>query len=156
MPQSLARVLLHLVFSTKDRRRVFLLDKMRHDTCRYMTGVLQNIDCAVIRIGTVTDHVHILHLMSRTCTIADVVGTVKRESSEWVKNQPWAQGNADFADFHWQKGYGVFSVSESKVQSVVEYVDRQLEHHGRVTFQEEYREFLHRHKIEFDERYVWD
>ena len=156
MPQSLARVSLHLVFSTKDRRRVFLTDRMQQDTCRYVTGVLKGIDCPVIRINVVTDHAHVLHLMSRTRTIADIAGTVKRESSEWIKDQSWARGNADFAGFHWQKGYGVFSVSESKIPSVVEYIDRQVEHHRRVTFQDEYRAFLRRHGITFDERHVWD
>ena len=156
MPQSLARVLLHLVFSTKDRRRAFLTDPMQRDTCRYMTGVLQGLDCPVVRINVVTEHAHVLHVMSRTRTIADVVGTVKRESSDWIKDQPWARGNADFAGFHWQKGYGVFSVSESNVPAVAEYIDGQVEHHRRVTFQDEYRRFLRRHGIAFDERYVWD
>jgi len=145
-----------LVFSTKNRQRVFLTDGMRGDTCRYLTGILNNLDCPLIRINIVTDHVHVLHQMSRTRTIADVVAAAKRESSEWVKTQPWARLNADFAQFHWQKGYGVFSVSESMIPTVIEYIDGQMEHHRRVTFQDEYREFLKRHNLEFDERYVWD
>jgi putative transposase len=156
MPQSLSKVILHLVFSTRNRHRVFLLEKMWTDTIRYMAGVLQNLDSPAIRIGVVTDHVHILHVLPRTRTIADIVGTVKRASSDWVKGQPWARGNADFAQFHWQKGYGSFSVSESQIPLVTRYIDGQSEHHRRVTFQEEYREFLEKHNAEFDERYVWD
>ena len=156
MPQSLARVILHLVFSTKDRRRVFRTQEMRDATAGYITGILQNRGSPVVRIGLATEHLHALYLQSRTETIADVVGAVKRESSEWVKNQAWARINPDFAQFHWQNGYGVFSVSESGIDEVAAYIVGQMDHHHRVTFQDEYREFLQRHKVPFDERYVWD
>ena len=95
-------------------------------------------------------------LHARTATVADVVAAAKRESTGWIVQQEWARGNADFAQFHWQGGYGVFSVSESKVDAVIKYIDNQMEHHKRVTFQDEYREFLKKHKVEFDEKYVWD
>ena len=156
MPQSLSRVALHLVFSVKDRQRVFLTPEMREVTAGYITGILQHLECPVIRIGTVVEHVHVLYLQSRTQTVADVVGAVKRASSEWIKTQPWARVNADFAQFHWQGGYGVFSVSESRIEVVSRYIDGQMEHHKQVTFQDEYREFLQRHNVPFDERYVWD
>ena len=156
MPQSLARVVLHLVFSTKDRRRVFVVQEMRDAAAGYITGVLKNLDCPVIRIGVVIEHVHVLYLQARTETVADVVAAVKRESSAWIKNQPWARMNPNFAQFHWQNGYGVFSVSESSVDEVAKYIDGQMEHHKRVTFQDEYRAFLKRHNVPFDERYVWE
>jgi REP element-mobilizing transposase RayT len=156
MPQSLARVCLHLTFSTQDRRRVFVMQEMRDATARYVTGVLKNRGCPVIRIGIVTDHLHVLFLQSRTETIADMVAAVKRESSGWIVEQEWARMNPDFAQFHWQKGYGVFSVSESSVDAVVRYIEGQMDHHKRVTFQDEYREFLRRHRVDFDERYVWE
>ena len=156
MPQSLARVVLHLVFSTKDRRRVFVVQEMRDAAAGYITGVLKNLDCPVIRIGVVIEHVHVLYLQARTETVADVVAAVKRESSAWIKDQPWARMNPNFAQFHWQNGYGVFSVSESSVDDVAKYIDGQMEHHKRVTFQDEYRAFLKRHNVPFDERYVWE
>ncbi len=156
MPQSLARVCLHLIFSTKDRRRVFVMQEMRDATAKFMTGIIKNRGCPVMRIGVTTDHVHVLFLHSRTATVADVVAAAKRESTGWIVQQEWARGNADFAQFHWQGGYGVFSVSESKVDAVIKYIDNQMEHHKRVTFQDEYREFLKKHKVEFDEKYVWD
>lgn len=156
MPQSLARVIVHLVFSTKDRHRVFVTKEMRDAAAGYITGVLQNLGSPVMRIGMATDHLHILYLQSRTETIADVVGAAKRESSDWIKDQVWARMNPSFAQFHWQNGYGVFSVSESKIEEVAKYIDGQMEHHQRVTFQDEYREFLKRHNVPFDERYVWD
>ena len=150
MPQSLSRVCLHLVFSVKDRRRVFVVEEMRAATAGYITGILKNLDCSV------TTHVHVLYLQSRTETVADVVATVKRESSAWIKDQPWARMNPNFAQFHWQNGYGVFSVSESNVEDVAKYIDGQMEHHKRATFQDEYRAFLKRHNVPYDERYVWE
>ena len=156
MPQSLSKVALHLIFSTKERRRVFRTEEMRAATSAYLAGILKNVESPAIRIATVVDHVHILHLMPRTQTIADIVGITKRESSTWVKEQPWARLNADFAQFHWQKGYGAFSVSESRIPAVLDYINSQQEHHKRLTFQDEYRKFLERHDIGFDERYVWD
>ena len=156
MPQSLARVALHLVFSAKDRRRVFVVEEMRATTAGYIAGILKNQDCPVIRIGVVTEHVHVLYLQARTKTIADVVAVVKRESSAWIKDQPWARMNPNFAQFHWQNGYGMFSVSESNMKDVAQYIDGQMEHHQRVTFQDEYRASLKRHNVPYDERYVWE
>jgi len=156
MSQSLAHVALHTVFSTKNRGRVFLIEKMRADVARYMTGAFDNLGCPVIRIGVVVDHVHVLHFMSRTRTIADVAGSVKRSSSTWIKEQPWAHGNVVFKGFAWQKGYGVFSVSASRKRAVADYIDRQMSHHKRQSFRDEYRAFLKKHGVVFDERYVWD
>jgi REP element-mobilizing transposase RayT len=85
-----------------------------------------------------------------------VVGTIKRSSSVWIKEQPWAYRNIDFKEFSWQNGYGVFSVSGSRKGVVAEYIDNQMEHHKRQSFQDEYRMFLKKHGLDFDERYVWD
>ena len=156
MPQSLAKVWLHTIFSTRARRRVFLLDHMRDSTCAYMTGIFGSLDCPVARIGLPPDHVHILHQLSRTRTIADVVGTVKRRTTEWLAEQEWTRGNLDFHEFHWQRGYGTFSVSESVVPDVKGYIERQVEHHRRLTFQEEYRALLVKHGMELDERVLVD
>ena len=156
MPQSFARVACHLTFSTRDRRRVFRTDKMKREAAAYMTGILKELGCPVIRAGVAVEHAHILFLLSRTKTIADVVRVVKTESGPWIRRQDWARLNADFAQFGWQKGYAVFSVSESLIDKTVKYIENQKEHHKRKTFQDEYREFLRRHKLEFDERYVWD
>ena len=156
MPQSLSRLSMHLIFSTKNRRRVFLVAKMREAVAGYITGILKNQECPLMRIGVVTDHVHILYFQSRTKIVSDVVAAVKRESSSWIKKQEWAYLNPDFAQFHWQSGYGIFSVSESRLDDTAKYIDNQMEHHKRVSFQEEYRAFLKNHNIRFDERYVWE
>ena len=151
MPQSLANVLLHVVFSTKNRV-AFLKDKeLREELQAYMVGTLQAIDCPSLIIRAVDDHLHCLCRLSRVTTIAKLVEQMKVESSSWAKKQ-----SAELKDFYWQSGYGAFSVSRSNVPGVTEYIANQEEHHRRITYQDEFRLLLRRHDIEFDERYVWD
>jgi len=151
MSQSLSAVYVHLVFSTKGRRP-FLRDKSVRDALHsYLGGISKQLECPPIRIGGVEDHVHILARFGRTITQAEWVKELKRVSNLWLKEQGW-----QWSDFQWQGGYAGFSVSRSNLQLVQEYVGRQEEHHHKVTFQNELRELLHRHEIEFDERYVWD
>ncbi|GDY12841.1 transposase [Planctomycetota bacterium] len=150
MPQSLARIQIHLVFSTK-HREPRITDDLRATLHAYMATVLQNMDCPAVLINSVEDHVHILFELARTRTISEVVESVKVSSSKWVKTQ-----GSDHAGFSWQAGYGAFSVSESQVAVVRAYIAGQKEHHLRSTFQDEYRSFLERHRMGFDERYVWD
>ncbi len=151
MPQSLARLVLHVVFSTKNRVP-FLRDvELRTRLHAYMAGVLQNIGCEPIVIGGVEDHVHILCNLSRTVTIAGLVEEVKKTPSKWMKEQGPA-----YHDFFWQGGYGAFSVSASNVERVRAYVATQEEHHRKVSFQDEFRALCHKHGVEIDERYVWD
>ena len=151
MPQSLARVVLHVVFSTKNRVPFLKDPELRARLHAYMAGVLQNIGCEPILIGGVEDHVHILCNLSRTITIAGLVEEAKKSPSKWMKEQGPA-----FSDFYWQGGYGAFSVSQSNVEQVREYVARQEEHHRKVSFQDEFRVLCRKHGVEIDERYVWD
>jgi putative transposase len=151
MPQSLAKILVHTVFSTKERRP-YLRDKaLREELHHYLGGILTNLDCQPIIAGGVEDHVHILCALSRTCEAAAMVKEVKRGSSLWVKTK-----NPDMQDFAWQSGYGIFSVSFSQMASVRDYIAGQEEHHRKVSFQDEFRQLLRRCQIDFDERYVWD
>ncbi|MDO8629278.1 MAG: IS200/IS605 family transposase [Phycisphaerales bacterium] len=151
MPQSLSAVYIHLVFSTKERRP-FLRDKTTRDALHaYLGGVSRQLDCAPIRIGGAEDHVHVLARLGRTITQADWVKELKRVSNLWLKEE-----ERDYADFQWQGGYAVFSVSQSNLEQVKEYIARQEEHHRNTTFQDEFRVLLRMHNIEFDERYVWD
>jgi REP element-mobilizing transposase RayT len=156
MPQSLSKIALHLIFSTKNRVRAIAYPDLREHLDAYMVGILRNLKCPSIVTRSVIDHVHILFLLNRTATPADIVATVKRETSTWIKTQKADIKDPMLVKFAWQSGYGVFSVSESKIAAVKQYIERQEEHHERVTFQEEYREFLERHSVAYDERYVWD
>ncbi|MCX6881863.1 MAG: IS200/IS605 family transposase [Verrucomicrobia bacterium] len=150
MPQSLARLHVHLIFSTKHRERL-ITDAVRDSLHAYMATVLQNLGCAPVLINSVEDHVHILFELARTVPVSRAVEEVKKSSSKWIKTQ-----GAEFAGFAWQAGYGAFAVSESNVPTVRDYIGGQQEHHRRKSFQEEYRAFLEKHRVTFDERYVWD
>ncbi len=116
-----------------------------------MATVLQNIDCPPVLINSVADHVHIFFELGRTVAVSTAVEEVKKTSSKWIKTQ----GN-EFAGFAWQTGYAAFAVSESNVTAVREYISGQQEHLRKKSFQEEYRAFLKRHNVSFDEKYVWD
>jgi putative transposase len=151
MPQSLAKILVHTVFSTKDHRP-FLRDKiLREELHRYLGGILTNLDCQPVIVGGVQDHVHLLCALSRTCEAAAMVKEVKRGSSLWLKTK-----SQELADFAWQNGYGIFSIGFSQVEMVRDYIAGQEEHHRNISFQDEFRQLLARYEIEFDERYVWD
>ncbi len=151
MPQSLANILLHVTFSTKDRRPFLRAAVNRRALERYIAGILQNIDCPAIVIGAVENHVHILCNLARQLSVAKMVEQVKSASSQWAKQQ-----SPVLAAFYWQNGYGAFSVSQSNMERVSAYIRNQEVHHRKRTFQEEMRTLLTRHKIEFDERYMWD
>jgi putative transposase len=150
MSQSLSRVLVHLVFSTKHRVAV-LSPAIQPELHAYLSGVLNAVECPAIQTGGTVDHVHMLFGLSRTCTIADLVETVKTSSSKWLKTK-----GPEFAGFHWQGGYGAFSVSQSAADRVAGYICNQARHHRQMSFQDEFRGLLERHRVEYDERYVWD
>jgi len=124
---------------------------MRPDVNGYLAGILRNLKCIPIEIGTQADHAHILCHLARTVSVAGLVEEVKKGSSKWIKTKAPSLRN-----FHWQNGYGAFSVSPSNAGRVRRYILDQEEHHRKVTFQEEFRAFLKRHGIPYDERYVWD
>ncbi|MGC4005601.1 MAG: IS200/IS605 family transposase [Pirellulales bacterium] len=142
---------LHLIFSTKERRPFLKDPGLRHNLHAYMAGILQDEDCPAILINSVEDHVHALFHLSRTVAIATIVQRIKASSSKWLKER-----SPEFAAFQWQSGYGVFSVSRSRLERVRVYVANQEEHHRTMTYQDELRELLRKHGIEFDERYLWD
>jgi len=151
MPQSLASLYVHLVFSTKDRRP-FLADRsIRSQVHAYLGGISSKVGFSPILIGGVEDHVHVLACQSRTTTIASWAGTIKPNCTNWIKGQDWG-----LAQFGWQSGYGAFSVSASEIDNVRTYIANQESHHRKVSFQDEYRDLLREHELLWDERYVWD
>ena len=152
MPQSLAKVAIHIVFSTKNRRRWLKDAALRKELYAYMATILRdNVDSPVLLINGVDDHIHALCLLSRKFAIMKVIEEMKTETTKWVKKQ-----STETADFAWQAGYGVFSVSESNIPQVKDYIANQEEHHKTMSFQEEFRALCKRHNIELDERYAWD
>jgi REP element-mobilizing transposase RayT len=147
MPQSLANILVHLVFSTKDRRPM-IVDAAREQLHAYMLGVLSNLKCPSICLNSVRDHVHVCLNLHRTVAIADVVEELKTSTSKWMKQTERL--------FQWQAGYGAFSIGQSQVATVKKYIANQEKRHTRVSFQDEFRELLKRYELEYDEKYVWD
>lgn len=151
MPQSLSAVYLHLIFSTKTREPWLMDPALREEAHAFLGGVSKQLDCAPVIVGGVADHVHLLARFGRGITQSDWVKELKRVSSRWIKE--W---DGRLAGFAWQAGYGVFSVSPSALEEVEKYIRDQEEHHRKVTFQDEFRKFLQKHRVEWDEKYVWD
>ncbi len=151
MSQSLAKVILHIVFSTKNRHPWLQDEGVRKELYAYMATILKALDSPAILINGVEDHVHILCLLSRSYAIKKLLEEVKKEPSKWIKRKA-----PEYRDFFWQGGYGVFSVSESKLEEAKNYLLRQEEHHKTMTFQDEFRWLCRKHGIAIDERYVWD
>jgi REP element-mobilizing transposase RayT len=150
MPQSLAKIYVHLIFSTKHRQPLLDGDLRTELTC-YLGGVLKNLDCQPIEIGGTADHAHILCCLSKKLSLSKLIEEIKTSSSKWVKAK-----ESHLAQFHWQNGYGAFSVSQSHLNAVILYIRRQEEHHRKMTFQEEFLEFLKKYRVPYDERYIWD
>jgi REP-associated tyrosine transposase len=150
MPQSLSAILVHLVFSTK-HREPFISSVVESELHPYMATIFREHDSPSLIIDGTAGHIHALVALGRTVTVADLVEEVKTGSSKWIKTK-----GKEFKNFHWQKGYGAFSIGQSNVERLKRYIRNQKEHHRRVTFQDEYRDFLNRYRVEFDERYVWD
>ncbi len=150
MPQSLSKVILHIVFSTKNREP-WLDSAVRPRMHAYLATICRNVGADFMRVGGVADHVHIVTTLPRTISQAQLIEQMKKASSKWIKAL-----DARYRGFFWQRGYGAFSVSPSQLDSVLEHVSKQQEHHRTRTFQEEYRELLRKHRVDFDERYVWD
>ena len=150
MPQSFASLHVHIVFSTKGR--LPLIDEsMQSRLYHYLSGIVRNQDSQLIKAGGMPDHIHLLCSLGRQTAVADLIRTIKTNSSKWIHEQ--YSHNQNFA---WQNGYGAFAVSYSKMESVQKYIANQAEHHRVRSFQDELRELLKRHHIEIDEKYAWD
>jgi REP element-mobilizing transposase RayT len=150
MPQSLAAILVHVIFSTKNRER-FIQPEIESELFPYMATSCQSVNSPALLINGTMDHVHLLVNLGRKTAIADLVEEVKSSSSGWIKSK-----GPGYKNFYWQAGYGAFSIGQSGVEALKEYIAKQKEHHRVRTFQEEYRDILLRYQLECDERYVWD
>jgi putative transposase len=150
MPQSLTKNLIHLVFSTKNRKPV-LTESVRGPLCAYASGILRELESPAIAMNAWREHLHILFVLSKNHALSQVVMEVKRATSKWIKTQ-----GKEFAKLHWQSGCGAFSIGQSGVDEVKIYIANQAKHHRVKTFEEELRSFLKRYEVEFDERYLWD
>ena len=151
MSQSHAQVWLHIVFSTKDRRPFLQNEAFRTEMFRMLAHHVKETKCVSACVGGHVDHVHLLIGLSRTITIAKLVEKIKAETSKWAKKT-----NRGISTFQWQAGYGAFSVSHSLRRNVDAYIRNQVEHHAKLSYQDEYRRLCEKHGLEIDEQYVWD
>ena len=150
MSQSLAKIHLHIVFSTKNREP--MIDKgIERELYDYMTSIGNELKCKVSKIRGTEDHVHIACCLTRTITIAALLEEIKRSSSKWIKTK-----GPQFKHFAWQEGYGVFSFGESQLQDVVRFINDQKEYHQMISFKDEFRKLLQKYNVDYDERYLWD
>lgn len=140
----------HFVFSTKHRRKL-IRPEIEERVWQYIGGILRNHGMSGIQIGGIEDHIHALVRSLPKYSPSEIAQLMKTDSSRWVK------GEFDrMRTFGWQDGYGVFSVSESQLNSVIRYIETQREHHKKMSFEDEYRKLLDLHDIEYDERYIFD
>ena len=150
MAQSLSNVLLHIIFSTKNRQP-YIDEVIQPQLYAYMTSIFSTCGSYVHKIGGVEDHMHIYCTLPRTLSTSDLLEEIKKNSSKWIKTK-----GSRYQEFSWQKGFGAFSISLSQHDVLEAYIANQKEHHKKYTFQDEYRKFLKLYKVTYDERYVWD
>jgi REP element-mobilizing transposase RayT len=150
MGQSLVKNYMHIVFSTKERQP-YIDEKISEEVHVYLGGICKQLECQPIKIGGFTDHFHILCLLSKKVALVKLIEDVKSHSSKWLKTK-----GADYQEFYWQTGYGAFSVNPSEVELAIEYISNQKARHTKLSFQDEYRAFLKKYNVEFDERYLWE
>jgi len=150
MSQSIFRDYLHIVFSTKHRQPM-IDEKIELELHDYLGGICNNLECQPLTIGGHVDHIHILCMLSKKITGIKLLEEIKSHSSKWMKKQ-----GTQYEQFYWQNGYGAFSVNPSETETVIAYIKNQKEHHKKITFQDEYRKFLKKYRVEYDERYIWD
>jgi REP element-mobilizing transposase RayT len=150
MPQSLSSILIHLVFSTK-HREPYITSEIEPELHAYLAAVFHECHSPALAVNGTANHIHALFKLARTVAVAEVVEEVKKRSSKWAKTK----GDL-YRNFQWQTGYGAFSIGQSNVTALKNYIAEQKEHHRHKPFEEEYRSFLKKYGVEYDERYVWD
>lgn len=150
MPQSLASIPLHCIWSTRDRQPL-IKPEIEKELFSYMAAIFRENESPALTINGTENHVRNLVILSRKVTVAKLIEEVKKSSSKWIKTK-----GVFYKNFYWQSGYAALGIGQSDIEPLKTYIANQKEHHRRKTFQEEYLEFLKKYNIEYDERYVWD
>ncbi len=150
MSHSIVKILVHIVFSTKNRADL-ITPEIENELFRYIHGIVENNKSKLIIAGGMPNHIHLLVSLPKKIDVPELIGDIKRDSSSWIKKQ-----GTEFQNFYWQKGYGAFSIGQSQVAIVTRYIKNQKEHHKKRVFEDEFRALLKKYEIEYDERYLWD
>ena len=149
MAQTLTSLLVHVVFSTKNRTRL-ITPEVEPDLFAVMGGILKDYKSPLLAAGGTSDHIHLLVSQSKNIALSVLLQEIKKSSSFWIKSQ-----GEEFCSFHWQDGYAAFSAGRSEVANLKQYIANQKIHHRRQTFQEELIQILEEYGVEYDERYLW-
>ena len=150
MPQSLSKVYVHITFSTKNRQNL-IDDSIKDSLYEYIGGVCKGLECNPVNVGGHKNHIHVLCILSRKVAQMKLLEEIKKRSSKWIKTK-----GESYSNFYWQDGYGIFSINPTEIDKVIDYIQKQDKHHKHNSFQDEFRAFLKKYKVEYDERYVWD
>jgi REP element-mobilizing transposase RayT len=150
MSQSLVKNYVHIVFSTKHRED-FIDEEIEKELFSYIAVICKNLESTTLQIGGTDNHIHILCMLSKKIALMKLVQEIKSNSSRWIK----AKGEK-YENFFWQDGYGAFSVAEENVLVVRNYIKNQRQHHQQMHYQDELINILEKHRIQYDEKYIWD
>ncbi|MBI2436145.1 MAG: IS200/IS605 family transposase [Candidatus Magasanikbacteria bacterium] len=149
MPNTYTQLFTHIVFSTKERRKL-LTPQIRAELYPYMSGIAQGKNFTIVSVNGIDDHVHAILLLPTNISVSEAVQSIKGNSSKWINDKFFTH-----RIFSWQEGYGAFSVSSSQVEIVKHYIENQEEHHKNIDFKTEYRQLLEKHGITFEEKYLF-
>jgi REP element-mobilizing transposase RayT len=141
--------MVHVIFSTKNRE-LLITPRIEPELFAYIGGILKNHDCRLVDAGGTHNHVHLLISQSKNFALSSLMKDVKKNSSSWIKTK-----GREFNNFHWQDGYGAFSIGQSQVPNLQRYIANQKKHHLKRSFEDEFLQFLKKYEMEFDERYLW-
>lgn len=150
MAQTLVSLLVHLIFSTKHRQD-FITPEIEPPLFAYLGGIARKHQSRLLSAGGTANHIHLLVSQSKNIALSDLLEELKKSSSKWLKTQ-----DESLSDFHWQDGYGAFSIGASQISAVKTYLAKQKQHHQRRTFKEEFVELLEKYDIAYNEKYLWD
>jgi len=148
MGRTFTNLLTHIVFSTKDREPL-IVPEVKAELFAYLGGLTRELKGKAYGINGTTDHVHMLISLPANVSVSEAMRFIKSNSSGWVHDK-WQRA------FAWQLGYGAFSVSKSNVPEVLKYIAKQEAYHRRISFRDEFVDFLQKHEIQYDKRYIWD
>jgi len=149
MAQTLVSLLVHIIFSTKNRANL-ITPAIEPELYKYISGTLRNMESPCLKIGGTANHLHLLVSQSKNIALAFLLEELKKSSSKWIKHQ-----DASFRSFQWQEGYGAFTIGQSNVAALKRYIELQKNHHRRRSFEEELLGLLKKYGVEYDEQYIW-
>ncbi len=149
MANTYTQIHIQAVFTVQNRECI-ITNQWKDELYKYITGIIQNYNHKLLAINGMPDHIHILFGMRPVQSISELIQQVKEDSSKWINKRKFIRSK-----FSWQEGYGAFSYSKSQIPRVIQYIEKQEEHHKKRTFIEEYKEFLKAFGVEYDERYIF-